>query len=156
MMTTVKQILEQKGSAFHAVRPTDSVFDALSLMAQFDIGCVLVTENDKLVGIFTERDYARKVVLKGLVSRDVKVGDLMTHAPYTVGLSGTADDLMATMTAKRFRHIPVVMLSSKDGVFDVARGRLAGSQEHLTKPFNREQLLQAVARHTAAASVAAP
>ena len=108
MMTTVKQILEQKGSAFHAVRPTDSVFDALSLMAQFDIGCVLVTENDKLVGIFTERDYARKVVLKGLVSRDVKVGDLMTHAPYTVGLSGTADDLKATMTAKRFRHIPVL------------------------------------------------
>ena len=108
MMTTVKQILEQKGSAFHAVRPTDSVFDALSLMAQFDIGCVLVTESDKLVGIFTERDYARKVVLKGLVSRDVKVGDLMTHAPYTVGLSGTADDVMATMTTKRFRHIPVV------------------------------------------------
>lgn len=108
MMTTVKQILEQKGSAFHAVRPTDSVFDALSLMAQFDIGCVLVTENDKLVGIFTERDYARKVVLKGLVSRDVKVGDLMTHAPYTVGLSGTAEDVMLTMTAKRFRHIPVV------------------------------------------------
>lgn len=108
MMTTVKQILEQKGSAFHAVRPTDSVFDALSLMAQFDIGCVLVTESDRLVGIFTERDYARKVVLKGLVSRDVKVGDLMTHAPYTVGLSGTADEVMATMTAKRFRHIPVV------------------------------------------------
>lgn len=108
MMTTVKQILEQKGSAFHAVRPTDSVFDALSLMAQFDIGCVLVTESDKLVGIFTERDYARKVVLKGLGSRDVKVGELMTHAPYTVGLSGTADDVMATMTTKRFRHIPVV------------------------------------------------
>ena len=108
MMTTVKQILEQKGSAFHAVRPTDSVFDALSLMAQFDIGCVLVTESDKLVGIFTERDYARKVVLKGLGSRDVKVGELMTHAPYTVGLSGTADDVMATMTTKRFRHLPVV------------------------------------------------
>ena len=108
MTTSVKQILDQKGSAFHAVRPTDSVFDALSLMAQFDIGCVLVTESDKLVGIFTERDYARKVVLKGLGSRDVKVGDLMTHAPYTVGLSGTADDVMATMTTKRFRHIPVV------------------------------------------------
>ena len=108
MMTTVKQILEQKGSTFHAVRPTDSVFDALSLMAQFDIGCVLVTESDRLVGIFTERDYARKVVLKGLVSRDVKVGALMTQAPYTVGLSGTADEVMATMTEKRFRHIPVV------------------------------------------------
>ncbi len=108
MMTTVKQILDQKGRAFHAVRPTDSVFDALSLMAQFDIGCVLVTEGDNLVGIFTERDYARKVVLKGLVSRDVRVGDLMTHKPYTVGLSHTADQVMATMTEKRFRHIPVV------------------------------------------------
>ena len=108
MMTTVKQILEAKGGTFHAVRPTDSVFDALSLMAQFDIGCVLVTDGDKLVGIFTERDYARKVVLKGLVPRDVKVGDLMTPNPYTVGLTGTADDVMATMTAKRFRHIPVV------------------------------------------------
>jgi CBS domain-containing protein len=108
MMTTVKQILDQKGSAFHAVRPTDSVFDALSLMAQFDIGCVLVTENEKLVGIFTERDYARKVVLKGLMSRDVKVGDLMTRAPYTVGLSNTAEDVMATMTTKRFRHLPVL------------------------------------------------
>jgi CBS domain-containing protein len=108
MMTTVKQILDQKGSAFHAVRPTDSVFDALSLMAQFDIGCVLVTENEKLVGIFTERDYARKVVLKGLMSRDVKVGDLMTRGPYTVGLSNTAEEVMATMTTKRFRHLPVV------------------------------------------------
>ena len=108
MVTSVKQVLEQKGSTFHAVRQTDSVFDALSLMAEFDIGCVLVTENDRLIGIFTERDYARKVVLKGLVSRDVKVGDLMTPNPYTVGLSGTADDLMATMTTKRFRHIPVV------------------------------------------------
>lgn len=84
MNTTVKQILDLKGAAFHAVRPTDSVFDALSLMAQHDIGCVLVTENDALVGIFTERDYARKVVLKGLVSRDVRVGDLMTPNPYTV------------------------------------------------------------------------
>ena len=119
MMTTVKQILDQKGSAFHAVRPTDSVFDALSLMAQFDIGCVLVTESDKLVGIFTERDYARKVVLKGLGSRDVKVGDLMTHAPYTVGLSGTADDVMATMTTKPFRHIPVVEGGNVPGIVTI-------------------------------------
>ena len=120
MMTTVKQILDAKGGTFHAVRPTDSVFDALSLMAQFDIGCVLVTDADRLVGIFTERDYARKVVLKGLVSRDVKVGDLMTPNPYTVGLSGTADDLMATMTTKRFRHIPVVEAGSLVGLISIA------------------------------------
>lgn len=108
MNTTVKQILDQKGAAFQSVRPTDSVFDALSLMAQHDIGSVLVIEHEKLVGIFTERDYARKVVLKGLVSRDVKVGDLMTKNPYTIDTMQTADTVRATMTAKRFRHIPVV------------------------------------------------
>ncbi len=119
MMTTVKQILDQKGSAFHAVRPTDSVFDALSLMAQFDIGCVLVTDNETLVGIFTERDYARKVVLKGLMSRDVKVGDLMTPAPYTVGLSNTTEEVMATMTTKRFRHLPVVEAGKVLGIVTI-------------------------------------
>ncbi len=108
MTTSVKQILDQKGSVFHAVRPTDSVFDALSLMAQFDIGCVLVIDEDHLVGIFTERDYARKVVLKGLISRDVKVGDLMTPNPCTVTLSHTVDEVMHTMTENRFRHLPVV------------------------------------------------
>lgn len=108
MTTSVKQILDQKGTVFHAVRPTDSVFDALSLMAQFDIGCVLVIDEDHLVGIFTERDYARKVVLKGLISRDVKVGDLMTSNPCTVTLSHTVDEVMHTMTENRFRHLPVV------------------------------------------------
>lgn len=108
MATSVKQILDQKGHTYHAVRQTDSVFDALSLMAQFDIGCVLVTENDRLVGIFTERDYARKVVLKGLLSRDVRVGDLMTPNPCTVTPSHTADEVMHTMTENRFRHLPVV------------------------------------------------
>lgn len=119
MNTTVKQILDLKGAAFHAVRPTDSVFDALSLMAQHDIGCVLVTENDALVGIFTERDYARKVVLKGLVSRDVRVGDLMTPNPCTVDTLQTADQVMATMTAKRFRHIPVVEKNKVIGIVTI-------------------------------------
>ncbi|CAM5330329.1 CBS domain-containing protein [Thauera mechernichensis] len=108
MATSVRQILEQKGATFHAVRPTDSVFDALSLMAQFDVGSVLVIDNDRLVGIFTERDYARKVVLKGLMSRDVKVGDLMTANPHTVSLSHQVDEVMSIMTERRFRHLPVV------------------------------------------------
>ena len=119
MMTTVKQILEQKGSAFHAVRPTDSVFDALSLMAQFDIGCVLVTENDKLVGIFTERDYARKVVLKGLVSRDVKVGDLMTQNILTISPSHSVDDCMNIMTNNHVRHLPVVSSGTIVGIVSI-------------------------------------
>jgi len=108
MTTSVKQVLEQKGSAFHAVRPTDSVFDALSLMAQFDIGSVIVTDGDRLLGIFTERDYARKVVLKGLLSRDVRVGDLMTPNPCTVTPAHTVDEVMRIMTDNRFRHVPVV------------------------------------------------
>ncbi len=116
MDTTVRQVLERKGHVAHAVRPDATVLEALAAMAEFDIGCVLVTDgNDRLVGIFTERDYARKVVLKGLVSRDVKVGDLMTPNPCTVSPSSTVDEVMNTMTENRFRHLPVV-----------ERGRIVG------------------------------
>lgn len=108
MTTTVKQILDQKGSKAVSVHPDDTVFTALSLMAEFDIGSVIVTENDRLLGIFTERDYARKVVLKGLVSKDVRIGELMTPNPCTVSPSSTVDEVMRTMTENRFRHLPVV------------------------------------------------
>jgi CBS domain-containing protein len=108
MTTTVKQILDQKGATAASVRPDDSVLTALSLMAEFDIGSVIVTENERLVGIFTERDYARKVVLKGLVSKDAKIGELMTPNPCTVSPSSTVDEVMRTMTENRFRHLPVV------------------------------------------------
>ena len=119
MMTTVKQILEQKGSAFHAVRPTDSVFDALSLMAQFDIGCVLVTESDKLVGIFTERDYARKIALKGLHSSEALLADVMTARLYTVGPRQTVQECMSIMTKARIRHLPVVEAGEVIGLVSI-------------------------------------
>ena len=119
-MTTVAEIIKSKPDGkVHSVKPTDTVLSALKLMADMHIGALLVMEGDKIAGIFTERDYARKVVLKGLVSRDVKVGDLMTPNPYTVGLTGTADDVMATMTAKRFRHIPVVEESKVIGIVTI-------------------------------------
>ena len=102
----VKNVMDRKRRV--TARPGTSVARASRLMAEKNVGAVMVVKGKHLVGIFTERDYARKVVLKGLVSRDVKVGDLMTPNPYTVSLTGTADDVMATMTAKRFRHIPVV------------------------------------------------
>jgi CBS domain-containing protein len=108
MTTTVRQILEQKGSRVIAVSPGHSVFEALGLMAEYDIGGVLVTEGERLVGIFTERDYARKVVLKGLLSRDVRVGELMTANPCTVTPTHTVDEVMHIMTENRFRHLPVV------------------------------------------------
>ncbi len=112
MMTTVGQILEQKGNKAMAVAPDNSILDALKIMAEFDIGAVLVTvlvtEGDQLVGIFTERDYARKVALRGLVSHDVKVRELMTANPFTVTPENTVKEVMQTMTDKRFRHLPVV------------------------------------------------
>ena len=130
MMTTVKQILEAKGGTFHAVRPTDSVFDALSLMAQFDIGCVLVTDGDKLVGIFTERDYARKVAIKGLSSRDATVGDLMTPNVCTITPSHTIDDVMSIMTQNRFRHLPVVDHGKLSGIVTIGDVVKAVIAEH--------------------------
>lgn len=108
MTTTVGQILAQKGNKAMAVLPESSVLDALLIMAEHDIGAVLVVEGERLVGIFTERDYARKVVLKGLVSRDVKIRELMTANPRTVTPSCTVDEVMQTMTENRFRHLPVV------------------------------------------------
>lgn len=105
---TVRQILEQKGSTTHSVTPAVSVLDALAIMAKHDIGSVLVLENDRLVGIFTERDYARKLVLKGLNSREATVGDVMTPNVCTITPALAIDAVMNIMTENRFRHLPVV------------------------------------------------
>ncbi|MCC4118337.1 CBS domain-containing protein [Aromatoleum toluclasticum] len=105
---TVRQILEQKGSTTHSVTPAVSVLDALAMMAKHDIGSVLVLENDRLVGIFTERDYARKLVLKGLNSREATVGDVMTPNVCTITPALAIDAVMNIMTENRFRHLPVV------------------------------------------------
>lgn len=105
---SVKQVLDQKGHAIFSVTPTTSVFDALALMAEHDIGAVLVMENEALRGIFTERDYARKLVLKGIASRTTPVSDMMTSNVQTVSPSDQLGSIMSTMTKKRFRHLPVV------------------------------------------------
>ena len=105
---TVKQVLEKKGSVTYAVTPDTSVFDALALMALHDIGAVLVTDTGRLVGIFTERDYARKLVLKGLSSKNVKVGEMMTKDVATIAPSDRIASVMNTMTRRRFRHLPVL------------------------------------------------
>jgi CBS domain-containing protein len=105
---TVKQVLNKKGSRIYSVSPTASVFDALSLMAQHDIGAVLVTEGGQLKGIFTERDYARKLVLKGLASKDTSVGEMMTSHVETITPDTPLSQVMTTMTNRRFRHLPVL------------------------------------------------
>ncbi len=107
-MATVLQILKTKGNAVCSVSPDSMVIDALKLMAEKNIGAVIVTENNKLVGIFSERDYARKVVLKDKASDSTRISEIMTSNVYTVKTSSSIDDCMKIMTDKNFRHLPVV------------------------------------------------
>ncbi|WP_018608639.1 CBS domain-containing protein [Uliginosibacterium gangwonense] len=118
-MTTVGQILTDKGHQIHAVTPDHSVFEALELMAKKDISAVLVIEGERLVGIFTERDYARKIILQGRTSRDSRIGEMMSQNLLTVSPSQTVEDIMAIMTENRFRHLPVVSQGKLIGIVTI-------------------------------------
>jgi CBS domain-containing protein len=107
-MKTAKQLLEGRTRSMCTVGPDARVFDALKLMAEKDIGALPVVENDKLVGIISERDYARKVVLLGKSSHDTLVSEIMTGRVVCVRLQNTTEECMALMTDKRVRHLPVV------------------------------------------------
>ena len=107
-MAIVNQILKTKGNAVCSVSPESMVIDALRLMSEKNIGAVMVTENDKLVGIFSERDYARKVVLNDKSSDSTRISEIMTSNVFTVKTTSSIDDCMKIMTDKNFRHLPVV------------------------------------------------
>ncbi|MGD9774999.1 CBS domain-containing protein [Diaphorobacter sp.] len=108
-MTTVAEILKTKPDGqVHTITPSDSVLAALRLMAEKRIGALLVMEGDQIAGIFTERDYARKVVLLGRASVDTPVREVMTHAVRFVHPTHSAEQCMALMTENRLRHLPVV------------------------------------------------
>ena len=111
-MITLKQMLAAKNRPLAVVTPGDSVFHALSLMAMHDVGALLVLDGDDLVGIFTERDYARKLILQGKSSKETLVSEIMSDKVAYVTLSATVDECMALMTEKHFRHLPVL---SEDG-----------------------------------------
>ena len=108
-MTVVADLLKSKGDVtVHSIGPDDSVFDALERMADKGIGALLVMQGDAIVGIVTERDYARKIALKGRTSALTLVRDVMTTAVMSVKPSQTSEECMALMTNKRLRHLPVV------------------------------------------------
>jgi len=108
-MTTVAEILKSKPEAkVHSVAPSDTVLTALKLMADKHIGALLVMEGERIAGIFTERDYARKVVLLGRASIDTPVREVMTSAVRFVHPSNSAEQCMALMTENRLRHLPVL------------------------------------------------
>jgi len=107
-MTTVAQVLQEKGQQVWSVSPDARVYDALKIMAERNIGALLVCEGDKLKGIFSERDYARKVILHGKSSREIAVKEIMSSDVITVRPQQSVEDCMALMTDKRIRHLPVV------------------------------------------------
>lgn len=107
-MTMVQQLLDLKGHEIYFVRPDDTVLDALKMMENKNVGAVLVKDGDKLVGIFTERQYARKVFLKGRSSPKTQVREVMETSVICVGPEQTAETCMALMSEKRIRHLPVV------------------------------------------------
>ena len=107
-MRTVRQLLEAKAPEVVAIGPGAPVLDAIRLMADKRIGALLVMEAGKLVGIVSERDYARKIVLQGRSSKDTPVRDIMTAQVVTVGLSESSDHCMQLVTDRRIRHLPVV------------------------------------------------
>ena len=108
-MKTAAEILESKAKqAVHTIAPGDSVFDALKLMADKDIGALLVMEADRIAGIVTERDYARKIVLMSRSSKETPVREIMTSAVMYVRPGQTSDECMVLMTENRLRHLPVI------------------------------------------------
>jgi CBS domain-containing protein len=118
-MSTVRDVLDGKGSQIWSVEPDSSVLDALGLMAEKDIGGVLVLERGKPVGIFTERDYARQVILKGKASKDTPVREVMTGRVIFVGPNQTIEECMALMTDKRIRHLPVLDSGALLGILSI-------------------------------------
>jgi CBS domain-containing protein len=118
-MKTVQQLLESKRYSVVSVTPSTTVLDALKVMADKEIGAVIVIDDGHLVGIFSERDYARKVVLQGKASKDTPVREIMTDKVVCVRPEQTIEDCMGLMTDKRIRHLPVLDHKKIIGVISI-------------------------------------
>ncbi|GAA6733563.1 CBS domain-containing protein [Thermus oshimai] len=105
---TVRQLLLRKGGAVYRIHPEATVLEALKELARHDVGALLVMEGDRLLGIFSERDYARKLVLLGRFSKDTLVREVMTENPITVTPETDLEEAMRLMTEHRVRHLPVL------------------------------------------------
>jgi len=116
---TINEILAHKGSTVWTVSPDATVFEAIQLMADKNVGSLLVAENGKLVGILSERDYTRKVALRGKTSKDLKVRDIVSEDFTTVTGSHTIEDCLRLMTDHRVRHLPVMEGSEIRGIVSI-------------------------------------
>ena len=118
-MKSVKQLLANKPNLLWFIPPNATTFDGIKMLAEKSVGALPVMENDKLVGMFSERDYARKVALKGKSSLDTSVSEVMTTEVVCVTLEQTNEDCMALMTDKRVRHLPVLDDGKVVGVISI-------------------------------------
>ena len=143
---TVGALLRDKTSVIHSIPPTATVLDAIALMAERNIGALPVLQGKRLVGMFSERDYTRKIVLMGRTSRETLVGEIMTRDPVFVDPGATVNDCMEIMTEERVRHLPIVedgdligILSIGDLVKWIISAQTA-TIEHLTRYVFGEQV----------------
>jgi signal-transduction protein with cAMP-binding, CBS, and nucleotidyltransferase domain len=118
-MRSVQKVLSIKGEKTWSIAPHATAYEALQLMSDKEIGAILVMKEGKVVGIFTERDYARKVILMGKLSKDTAVGDLMTQEVLYVEPHDTIDDCMVLMTKNRVRHLPVLHNGQLVGIVSI-------------------------------------
>jgi len=116
---TVREMLQKKGNKIHSISPNQKIFEALQLMAAKDLGALLVLDGESLVGIISERDYARKVALEGKSSRDCLVSDIMTPNVMYVEIEYSTDECMALMINKKIRHLPVFDNGKLVGVISI-------------------------------------
>ncbi len=119
IMNTVKDLLAAKGSTVYTIAPAASVYEALVLMADKEIGALAVVSGERLVGVISERDYARKVILRGKFSKNTPVKEIMSPAEPTVKPTHTIEECMALMTDKRLRHLPVLEDGKLAGIVSI-------------------------------------
>jgi CBS domain-containing protein len=113
VLDRISMLLRQKGGTVYSLPSDASVYSAIELMAEKRVGALLVVDDGKLVGIISERDYARKVILKGRSSKDTFVREIMTPSPITITCDTSVDEAMRIMTENRFRHLPVINSEGK-------------------------------------------
>ena len=133
-MKLVKHLLDTKGRHIISVTPDTSVLDAIKLMANKAIGSLVVMDDDELCGILSERDYARKVIIKGRSSESTRVSEIMTATVFTTSSAQTVTDCMALMTEKRIRHLPVLEDNRVIGMIsigDLVQAIIADQQEEI-------------------------
>ena len=134
-MTTLRNILQMKGDDIWSVSPESTVYDAIKMMADKNVGALLVLEGDKLSGIISERDYARKVILKGKSSKDTRVREIMTSSVVTITPEQSIEECMGLMTTKHIRHLPVLedkKLVGMISIGDVVKA-IISEQQHTIK-----------------------